>query len=315
MLILGIILTILGLWLLKWITKSMNEPFYNRPLLFHKTIPVLILQILWIGLLGGGLYSFWKVNHKIVLFLIGGFVILWIFGYFIGSHKNKAKKFFKIYKQLKTYRPQTEEKELWRESAKLYFKNIGWDKEKIESILNTLLGDRDLNIKDVKDFVRWIFVFENPDDDFSSVTDFEARMKKTEKRESAIEKAYEKVFGQKSEVKERPILSEDALKRIRATGLNPDEMTNAQLSALEEMENANKSHWSVSMFYFAGSAFGLSAIIALFKLHFDSLIFSIILAVIFIFIGSKIQTKSASKKFYEASILKWSDEQQKKETQ
>jgi hypothetical protein len=101
MLILGIILTIFGVIIFQWSARTMNEPFYNRPLIFHKTIPVLIINLLWIGLLAGGLYSFWQISYKIVLFLVGGFAILWIIGYFLGSNKNRAKRFFQIYRQLK----------------------------------------------------------------------------------------------------------------------------------------------------------------------------------------------------------------------
>ena len=138
MLILGIILTILGAIIFQWSAKAMSEPFYNRPLIFHKTIPVLIINLFWIGLLAGGLYSFWQVSYKIVLFLVGGFAILWIAGYFLGSHKNKAKKFFQVYKQLKIYRPQTKEEDILRETARLYFQNLRWDVEKINSILKII---------------------------------------------------------------------------------------------------------------------------------------------------------------------------------
>ena len=50
MLILAIILTILGVIVFRWYSRAMSEPFYNRPLIFSKTIPVLIINLLWIFL-------------------------------------------------------------------------------------------------------------------------------------------------------------------------------------------------------------------------------------------------------------------------
>jgi|SRR3989344_8145451 len=312
MIFLGIILAALGIWIFRWMGKSMDEPFYNRPLIFRKTIAVLIIQVIWMGLLVGGLYCFWQTNHKIVYFLIGGYIFLWFLGRFMGSDVNKAKKFFKTYKQLKIFRPQTEERDIWHETAKIYLKSIGWDDEKIGYTVNTLFNSEILVGKNVKDFVRFLFVLEAPDEDFGSMRAFEASLRKTEKRELAINAAYEKVFGLNVKITERPILSEENTKKLQDSGLNPNEMSDAQLAALEQMENAHKSHWSVSIFYFIGSVFGLSAIISLFKLNFDSLIIYSVFMITFIYIGSYFQTRIANKKFHEASIIKWSEEQQKK---
>ena len=95
MLITAIILTILGIIVFRWYSRAMSEPFYNRPLIFNKTIPVLIINLLWIFLLGGGLYSFWQVNPKIVFYLVGGYAILWIVGFILGSQNKKPKNIFK----------------------------------------------------------------------------------------------------------------------------------------------------------------------------------------------------------------------------
>jgi len=226
MLILGIILTILGVIIFQWSAKAMSEPFYNRPLIFYKTIPVLIINLLWISLLAGGLYSFWQVSYKIVLFLVSIFAILWIVGYFFGSDKNKAKKFFQIYKQLKLYRPQTKEEDILRETARLYFQNLRWDIEKINSILKIIFDEKDREVKDVKDLFRSVLIFENPSDDFGAGFNFEKYMKESSKKDAAIEWAYKKVFGEQTKVTERPVLSEDTLRRMRESGLNPDEMSN-----------------------------------------------------------------------------------------
>ncbi len=332
MLILGIILTILGIIIFQWMAKAMSEPFWNRPLVFHKTIPLLIINLLWIGLLGGGLYSFWQVSPKIVFFLVGGFAILWIAGYFMGSNKNKAKKFFQIYRQLKIYRPQTKDEDILRETARLYFQNLRWDMEKSNSILKIIFDEKDRKIKDVKDLFHLVIIFENPSDDFGVGFNFEKDMKELSKKDAAIEWAYKKVFGEQIKVTGRPVLTEDTLLRMKESGLNPDEMSNEQLAALEEMENAEKSNWLTKIFSYGSILFGLSAIISLFILlirwlfqrpniinekeifweDLGTFVFSGAISVLLMYISYRIQSRVSSKKFYEASILKWSQDQQKK---
>jgi len=312
MLILGIILTILGLVIFQWYGKAMNEPFYNRPLIFHKTIPVLIINLLWIGLLVGGFYSFWQVSYKIVLFLVGSFAVFWIIGYFLGSYKNKAKIFFQIYKQLKIYRPQTKEEDILRETVRLYFKNFCWDVEKINSILKIIFDEKDRKIKDIKDLFRLVLIFENPSDDFGINFNSEKYMKELSKKDAAIEWAYKKVFGEQHKITERPVLFKNTLRRMEESGLNPDEMSNEQLAALEGMENIEKSNWLSKIFSYGSIIFGLGAIINLFTLDIRAFIFFGVASLLFMFIGYKIQSRIANKKFYEASILKWSQDQQKK---
>jgi hypothetical protein len=313
MLILGIILTILGVIIFQWSARAMSEPFYNRPLIFHKTIPVLIINLLWIGLLFGGLYSFWRVSYKIVLFLIGSFAILWIVGYFLGSHKNKAKRFFQIYKQLKIYRPQAKEDDILRETARLYFQNLRWDMEKINYTLKFIFDEKDHKVKDVKDLFRSVLIFENPSDDFGAGFNFEKYMKESSKKDAAIEWAYKKVFSEQIKVTERPVLSEATIKRMREIGLNPDEMSNEQLAALEGMENIEKSHWLAKWLSYGSIVFGLGAIINLLTRDFGAFVFGGVISVLLMYIAYRIQNRFTSKKFYEASILKWAQEQRQKE--
>ncbi len=196
MLILGVILTIFGVIILQWSAKAMSMPFYIRPLIFCKTIPVLIINLLWISLLVGGLYSFWQVSYKIVLFLVGSYAALSIVGYLLGSYKNKAKKFFQIYKQFKIYRPQTKEEDILRETAKLYFQNLRWDTEKINYTLNFIFEEKGCKVKDVKDLFRLVLIFEEPRDYFVTGFNFEKYMKESNKKNAAIEWAYKKVFGE-----------------------------------------------------------------------------------------------------------------------
>ena len=312
MLILGIILTILGAILFQWFVKAMSGPFYNRPLIFHKTIAVLIINLLWIGLLAGGLYSFWQVSYKIVLFLVSGFTIFWVIGYFLGSYKNRAKRFFQIYRQLKIYRPQAKEEDILRETARLYFQNLRWGMGEINHTLELIFAEKDSEVKDAKELLHSVFIFENPSDEFGAGFNFEKYMKESNKKDSAIECAYKKVFGENAKVTKRPVLSKDALKRIREAGFNPDEMTNEQLAAFEGMDNIEKGHWLSKWLSYGSVVFGLVAVINLFALDFGAFVFSVAISSLLMYIAYRIQSRVTRKKFYEANILKWSQDQQKK---
>jgi membrane protein implicated in regulation of membrane protease activity len=313
MLILGIILTILGIIVLQWMAKAMSEPFYNRPLILYRTIPTLIITLLWIGLLIGGLYSFWQVSSKIVFFIVGGFVTLYIVNHFLGSYKNRAKKFFQIYKQLKVYRPRTKEEDILRETVILYAQNLHWDEERIDSALRFIFDEKERKVKDVKDLLNSLFILENSSDVLGYNFNFKKYMKESSRKEAAIDWAYKKVFGEERKISKRPVLSEDSLKRMRESGLNPDEMSNEQLAALEGMGNTEKSHWSVKIFCGIGAIFGFSAVVGLFSLDFVYSAFSAIASLVSMYIGYRIQRRISGKKFHEASVLKWSQEQQQKE--
>lgn len=312
MLILAIILTILGIIIFRWYSRAMSEPFYNRPLIFSKTIPVLIINLLWILLLGGGLYSFWRVNPKIVIYIIGGYAILWILGFILGSQKQKAKKYFQIYKQLKIYRPQASEEDILKETVRLYYKNLRWEDEKIDSIINVIFDKKERTDKGVKDLASLVFAMEEPSDGLGSYQSFEKSMKKHDKTSKAIEWAYQKVFENKEKINQRPELAEDTIKRMKAAGLDPDSMSNEQLAALESLDNPSKSNWTAKIFRGIGLFFGFLAFLSLISLDIASLIFNAIVALVLTYIGYRIQSRIANKKFAEASIIKWSEEQKKK---
>jgi len=312
MIIIGIILTVLGIVVLQWSARAMSEPFYNRPLIFHKTVPVLIINLLWIGLLVGGLYSFWQVSYKIVIFLVGGFALLWVANYFLSSHKNRAKKFFRIYKQLKIYRPQAEEKDILRETARLYLQNLRWDQEKVEHTLKFIFDEKESKVENPKDLLNLIFIFENPRDDFSANFNFEKYRKEANKKDAAIEWAYKKVFAEKNKVTERPVLSKETVERMKLLGLDPGEMSDEQLAALEGMDNVSKSNWLSKLFSYGSIIFGLGAVISLLTLDFGPFVFSGVISILLMFIGFKIQSRVSNRKFYEASILKWAKDQEAK---
>ena len=87
MLILGIILTILGLIVFQWSVNAQSKSVIERPMIFNSAVTVLVINLLWLGLFIGGFYSLWKVNPTIVLVLLGIYAVLCVFGYFMGSKK------------------------------------------------------------------------------------------------------------------------------------------------------------------------------------------------------------------------------------
>ncbi len=99
---------------------------------------------------------------------------------------------------------------------------------------------------------------------------------------------------------------------MRESGLNPDEMSNEQLAAFEGLENLEKSNWLSKIFSYGSIIFGLEAIINLFTLDIRAFIFFGAVSLVLMYIGYRTEILFASKKFYEASILKWSQDQQKK---
>lgn len=177
MLVPAIILTILGVIVLRWYSKGMSEPFYNRPLIFNKTISVLVINLVWVVLLAGGLYSFWKVNPNIVIFIVGIYIVLWVIGFILGSQKQKVKKLFTIYKQLKIYRPQTDKEEILKETARLYYKNLRWDESRINGTIGAIFERSVYEDRGPKSFASLILAMEETDNNFGPGHDFEKALK------------------------------------------------------------------------------------------------------------------------------------------
>lgn len=314
MLILGIILTILGFIIFQWAANAQSKSFLERPMIFNSTVAVLIINLLWLALFAGGFYCLWKVNPTIVLVLVGIYAVLWVFGYFMGSKKAKAKKIFGIYKQLKLFRPKATDQELFRETARIYFSNLRWDEHKIKMTVEAIFEKSysSKEDKDIKDIVSSILIFESPHDDFGRGFDFEGYMKRHTKKQKAIDDAYNAVLGKIQKITERPTLSENTKKWVRGIGLNPDEMSNEQLAVFAEIDDAKKSNWAVRFLYGASFIFLILAGLNLLSLEIGGILFYGIISFVVWFIGNKIQMRRISKKFYEASIMKYAAEQAEK---
>ena len=313
MLIFGIILTIFGLIVFQWSTNAQSKSVFERPLIFNRPIVVIIINLFWIGLFAGGFYSLWKVNPKIVLTLIAIYAVLWILGYFLGSEKAKAKKIFKIYKQLKLFRPKATDEEIFRETANVYFRSLRWNEDKIKITVDVIFEKRagSKEYKDIKDVVNSVLIFEGPDDDFGSGLNFERHIKRSSKKEKAIEDAYNTIIGKARKITEHPTLSKNTTEWIKSIGLNPNKMSNEQLAVFSEIDDFGKSNWAVRFLYGISFVFIIVTVINLISLNFGGVVINAVISFVVWFIGNKIQIKRVSKKFYEASIMKYVQEHAK----
>jgi len=72
----GIILTFIGYKINSYVFKCMAYDMHDRPFIFDKVSNILIMHLIWVVLLFGGLFCFWRVSHLIVYILIGLFLFL-----------------------------------------------------------------------------------------------------------------------------------------------------------------------------------------------------------------------------------------------
>ncbi len=309
MLVLGIILFILGFIIFQWSANALSKSFIERPLIFANPIAIIIIHLLWVGLLISGLILMWRVNPVIVGVIVGGYLVLWVIGYFMGSEKESIKRIFRIYKQLNIFRPQATEEEILKEAARVYFQRLRWDEYRINHILQLIFEEKTgTGVKNIKDLIKSILIFERPRDDLWSNYSFESfvkSMKQYEKRDKLIDEIYKKELEQKTVVTERPVLSEQTLKRMEQIGLNPDEMSNEQLAAIEGLEKPEKGHWLAKIFTYASYVLFILAIISLLTLAWQYLLIYLITGLILGYIGYLIQTRITGKQFVEASIKKF----------
>lgn len=315
MLISGIALTILGFIVFQWVVNVQSKSILERPIVFNNAVAVSIINLLSFALLAGGFYSLWQVNPIIVLALIGIYAVLWIFGYFSwGSEKAKAKKILNIYKQLKLFHPKATNQELFRETARTYFSNAQWGEYKIEAAMDAIFENRHgiEEYKDIKSVASSILIFDDPHSSWRHSFNFEKYIKRHTKREKAIDDAYNAVFGKMQKITERPILSKGIQNWAKEIGLNPDEMSNEQLAAFAEFDDIGKSHWLVKFLYIISFGFLALAGLSLLSLKLVSVLFYGAVSFAIWFVGYKIHIRIINKKFYEASIMKYAQEQVEK---
>jgi len=86
-------------------------------------------------------------------------------------------------------------------------------------------------------------------------------------------------------------------------------MTNEQLAVFSEIDDHGKSNWAVRFFYDVSLVFLFLAGLSLIGLKLGGVLVYGIISFVVWHIGHKIQMKRISKKFYEASIMKYAQEQ------
>jgi len=230
-------------------------------------------------------------------------------GALLSTTKSKAMRFFQTYRKLSIHRPQASQEELVREAVRLYLDGEQRGKSKAEDILHVLFEGGTKDLDDIKSIASFVLTLEDPNS--VGLDNFRQYYKETEKRDKFINQAYEKVFAKQGAVVEKPILSKDTLKKIKDLGFDVGQMSNEQLAAFASMENPEKSHWFAQIFIYGSIGAGLLALLRLFYFDIASVLVYGFVAVVLSFIGHRIQGRVAARKFQEASILKWSEEQRK----
>lgn len=307
--IISIVLLLLGGWLFGWMSNAMGEHRFFRPRILTRTLPVIVIAIVSLGLIGGGIYSLWRASSTIVLVIVGIVVIIMVRGALLSTTKSKATRFFQTYRKLSIHRPQASQEELVREAVRLYLDGEQRGKSKAEDILHVLFEGGTKDLEDIKSIASFVLTLENPNS--VGLDNFRQYYKETEKRDKFVNQAYEKVFATQVGAIEKPVLSKDTLKKMKELGLDTEQMSNEQLDALASMENPEKSHWFAQIFIYGSIGSGLLALLRLFYFDIASALVYGFIAVVLSFIGHKIQGRVAARKFQEASILKWSEEQHK----
>ena len=266
-----------------------------------------IILVVSVGLMLAGLYSLWQANSVVFLVVVGLVVLVMAGGAMKGRAKSRATRFFKAYQQLQIYRPEATQKELVEEAIRFYLKGTRQEGD-ADSIIRLVCEDgKDLT--DLKKIAHMVFTLEDPNG--VDIANFERHMKKSEKRMKSVIKAHDQVFAIAPSQSLKPVLSTDMVKRMKEQGMDPDQMSNEQLAALSTLQDPQKSHWFAQIFLYGGYGCGLLALIRLFALDIPSVVIYVVLGLVLSFIGYKIQSRVASKKFYQASIRKWAEEQRK----
>lgn len=307
--IIGIVLLLLGGWLFGWMSNAMGEPRFFRPRVLTKTFPVIVIAVVSLGLIGGGIYSLWRASSTVVLVIVGIVVVIMVRGALLSTTKSKAMRFFQTYRKLSIHRPQASQEELVRETVRLYLDGEQRGRSKAEDILHVLFEGGTKDLDDIKSIAYFVLTLEDPN--AVSLDNPRQYYTETERRDKSVNQAYEKVFVKQGGVVEKPVLSKDALKKMKDLGFDADQMSNEQLDALASMENPERSHWFAQIFIYGSIGTGLLALLRLLYLDIGSVLVYGFIAVVLSFIGHRIQGRVAARKFQEASILKWSEEQRK----
>lgn len=308
MLILGIFLVISAIIVFRFVANGLNKSFIDRPMLFNNGGIVLFLHLVWLALLILGSFMLWQVNYNIVLGLVLLYAILWVLGYLLGSKTSKAKKIFKIYKQISLYRPELDTIEHYKQTAATYYESLRWDGRRVRMTVETIFEDKNTADIHIKDVAKSLLNFEDPRDTFGRNFDFKDYIKRSQKEQEAIDKAHKQILGDSENQNGRPELSKHALAWIESTGINLADMSDEQVRVFAEVDDHSKSNFIVRACYGVATASLFLAIFSLISFDLGGVVLYFTFSVALWFIGNKIQIRRISKKFNEASIQRYARE-------
>lgn len=306
-LIVGIISIFLGILLFRYSAKYQGRSVIERPLIFSNSIFVVVLNLLWIFLIGFGLYSLWQINYWIVLFLVLVYLLLWVVGFLKSRFKNKAKKIFKTYKKIKLYRPELNERDIFKRVAIDYYENMtNWSKTRVDGTVEGIFENYD-EINGIKEIAKILFTHEkstllNERKAFS----VKSSLRRKKKIDEAIAQAYEDVF-EFDDIK----ITEELKNDLKKAGYKIDKMSDEQIKALAGMVSAEGKHWLSRYLDPLWQVGIIWALIELITLDMSGFIVVVIIVLVIMFISFRLQRRYSHKKFKEASISKFTSEDSK----
>lgn len=93
MVALGIILLVIGFFMMNWVGRQYAKSEYERPMIFHNVMATAVIQLFtWGSLIAGAVITFMKLPWLLAV-LVGGYVLVWLFSKKSTTVKSKAEKF------------------------------------------------------------------------------------------------------------------------------------------------------------------------------------------------------------------------------
>jgi len=131
-----------------------------------------------------------------LIILIFVIAILYVIWYLFRSQKPRAIRYFRIYKQFKAKHPDIKEREIYQETARLYYKSYGWSKKETEEMVAIVFNGGYVDEeKDIKKIASLIMLVEYPRGELKSNKDLYKYKEALLKEQSDVEWAYKKIFS------------------------------------------------------------------------------------------------------------------------
>lgn len=176
--VLSLLLTIFGILIMWKLSRKM------------KGWLTILVDIIGIILIGFGVYSLWRQAPLLILGVVVFVGVLLMYSYYQNRPDVKAKKIFKIYKQTKADHSEASEQEVYRKTAKQYYKSAtDWVKVRVDMTAGTVAGFGRESMdkpKNAKELAENIIMFEESGFRSGNFTS----PHEVEKRKEAIESVY-----------------------------------------------------------------------------------------------------------------------------